>query len=49
MKNLLNLRADGEENLGEPDFLIRKRGTVTKVFLDSPTKVDIIYSSLMEL
>lgn len=48
MKNLMTLRPDGEQG-GEPDFLIRKRGTVTKVYLDSSTKVDIIYNSLMEL
>lgn len=38
MKSLFNLQATNTE----PDFVIKKKGHVTSIFIDAATKIDIL-------
>jgi hypothetical protein len=45
LKSLFNLNSEP----GKPDFVIKKKGEVTEVFIDSHTKFDMIINSLLNV
>ena len=45
LKSLFNLNQDSTT----PDFVIRKRGCETQVFIDKQTKFDMILTSLLSV